>query len=57
MPTQIEQNESEEQLSLQVLRRLTDESFADLEQGKHTSYTVDTLDDFFARINHGKDSC
>lgn len=47
----LEQSESEDQLKLQNLRRITEESFAALDRGEYTTYTTDTLDDLFTKVN------
>lgn len=47
----LEQNEAEDHLRLQNLRRLTEESFAGLDRGEFTVYTGSTVEDLVSKID------
>lgn len=47
----LEQLEEEDQARLENLRRLTHEGLAELDRGKYTTYTLETLDAFFDELD------
>jgi len=47
----LEQQEAENALKLETLRRIAQESFAALDRGESTTFTPDTLDDWFGQLD------
>lgn len=47
----LEQREVEDQLRIESLRRVAEESFAALERGEYTAYTGDTVQDLVTKID------
>ena len=47
----LEQQESEDQLRLQALKKITQQAFDALDRDKQTSFTPQSLDDYLARVD------
>lgn len=47
----LEQQEAENRIKLDMLRRVMDESIKAFERGEYTSHTVDTLDGLFSELD------
>jgi antitoxin ParD1/3/4 len=47
----LEQFEAEGELRLQALKRAADESFSALDRGESSTFTTDTLDEYFGAID------
>ena len=47
----LEQAEAEDQIRLQTLRRIAEESFAALDRGEHTSHAADTVEGLVTKLD------
>ncbi|MBX3387546.1 MAG: type II toxin-antitoxin system ParD family antitoxin [Phycisphaeraceae bacterium] len=47
----LEQREAEDQVRLENLRRISEESFAALDRGEYTSYAGETVEDLIGKID------
>lgn len=47
----LEQQEAEDQLRLQALKKITQDAFASLDRGEHTTFTPESLDAYLDKVD------